>query len=255
MLVDLRARGLLSEREGGRFGPPEDWSAVLRTPTLASAVAELDACALPSDNVTPGAARALFEAGNMVRGSNFAQASERYLRAARLQLEAIRRGASGAGCEDFWWYFANFLATRAGAAFSEGRYALAVPYYLAFFALLREGEPLWDQVFKLVNVMLSYYFATAAKQVGISPGRNPGYTHPTLMAVLLHNHPDPAVAARWEELAVELARTNPALVEKLVEDASQTVADPVLVNRTATTLRELLADWYAEAPADASITA
>ena len=110
-------------------------------------------------------------------------------------------------------------------------------------------------MFKLVNVMLSYYFATAAKQLGISPGRNPGYTHPTLMAVLLHNHPDPAVAARWEELAVELARTNPALVEKLVEDASQTVADPVLVNRTATTLRELLADWYAEAPADASVMA
>ncbi|HLH26999.1 MAG TPA: NYN domain-containing protein [Chloroflexota bacterium] len=245
ILGDLRASGRLTEREGGRFGPPEDWAAVLQLPTLASAVAELDACALTTDVVSPGAARALFEAGNTVRGTNFAQASERYLRAARLQLEAIRRGAPGAGREDFWWYFANFLATRAGAAFSEGRYPLAVPYYLAFFALLREGEPLWDQVFKLVNVMLSYYFATAAKQVGISPGRNPGYTHPTLMAVLLHNHPEPAVAARWHELAVELARTNPALVEQMLDYASLTPADPMLVNRTATVLRELLSDWYA----------
>jgi hypothetical protein len=217
---------------------------VLQLPTLASAVAELDACALATDAISPGAARALFEAGNTVRGSNFAQASERYLRAARLQLEAIRRGAPGAGREDFWWYFANFLATRAGAAFSEGRYPLAVPYYLAFFALLREGEPLWDQVFKLVNVMLSYYFATAAKQVGISPGRNPGYTHPTLMGVLLHNHPEPAVAARWTELAGELARTNPALLEMMLDYASLTPADPVLVNRTAGVFRELLADWY-----------
>ncbi|HZR98961.1 MAG TPA: NYN domain-containing protein [Chloroflexota bacterium] len=245
MLAELRATGRLTEREGGRFGPPADWAAALQLPTLASAVAELDSCALATDLISPGTARALFEAGNAVRGTNFAQASERYLRAARLQLEAIRRGAPGAGREDFWWYFANFLATRAGAAFSEGRYPLAVPYYLAFFALLREGEPLWDQVFKLVNVMLSYYFATAAKQVGISPGRNPGYTHPTLMAVLLHNHPEPAVAARWQELAVELARTNPALVEQMLEYASLTPADPMLVNRTAAVLRELLNDWYA----------
>jgi uncharacterized protein (TIGR00288 family) len=251
MLAALRASGRLTEREGGRYGPPEDWAAALKLPTLASAVAELDACALVSDVISPGAARALFEAGNTVRGSNFAQASERYLRAARLQLEAIRRGAPGAGREDFWWYFANFLATRAGAAFSEGRYPLAVPYYLAFFALLREGEPLWDQVFKLVNVMLSYYFATAAKQVGISPGRNPGYTHPTLMAVLLHNHPEPAVAARWGELAAELARTNPALIEMMLDYASLTPADPVLVERTATVLRELLADWYAQPAASA----
>jgi uncharacterized protein (TIGR00288 family) len=243
-LADLRARGRITEREGGRFGPPEDWATALQLPTLASAVAELDACTVATDMVSPGAARALFEAGNTVRGTNFAQASERYLRAARLQLEAIRRGAPGAGREDFWWYFSNFLATRAGAAFSEGRYPLAVPYYLAFFALLREGEPLWDQVFKLVNVMLSYYFATAAKQVGISPGRNPGYTHPTLMAVLLHNHPEPAVAARWSELAVELARTNPALVEQMLDYASLTPADPILVNRTAGVLRDLLSDWY-----------
>jgi uncharacterized protein (TIGR00288 family) len=253
ILADLRAGGRLTEREGGRFGPPDDWAATLQLPTLASAVAELDACALATDLVSPGAARALFEAGNTVRGTNFAQASERYLRAARLQLEAIRRGAIGAGREDFWWYFANFLATRAGAAFSEGRYPLAVPYYLAFFALLREGEPLWDQVFKLVNVMLSYYFATAAKQVGISPGRNPGYTHPTLMAVLLHNHPEPAVAARWHELAVELARTNPALVEQMLDYASLTPADPILVNRTATVLRELLSDWYAAPGAAAPV--
>jgi len=242
---ELAAAGRLTEREGGRYGPPEGWARALQQPILASAVAELEGCGLASELVTPGAARALFEAGNSVRGSNFAQASERYLRAARLQLEAIRRGAAGAGREDFWWYFANFLATRAGAAFSEGRYPLAVPYYLAFFALLREGEPLWDQVFKLVNVMLSYYFATAAKQMGISPGRNPGYTHPTLMAVLLHNHPDSAVAARWGELARELAATNPALVEMMLEYASLTPADPVLVNRTATLLRELLAEWYA----------
>ena len=246
LLGDLRASGRLTERENGRYGPPEDWAATLRLPTLASAVAELDACALASEVVSPGTARALFEAGNTVRGSNFAQASERYLRAARLQQEAIRRGAPGAGREDFWWYFANFLATRAGAAFSEGRYPLAVPYYLAFFALLREGEPLWDQVLKLVNVMLSYYFATAAKQVGISPGRNPGYTHPTLMAVLLHNHPEPSVAARWTELATELARTNPALVEMMIDYGSLTPADPVLVNRTTGVFRELLADWYAE---------
>jgi len=245
ILASLRASQRITEREGGRFGPPEHWSEALQLPTLASAVAELEACALATDVVSPGAARALFEAGNAVRGTNFAQASERYLRAARLQFEAINRGAPGAGREDFWWYFANFLATRAGAAFSEGRYPLAVPYYLAFFALLREGEPLWDQVFKLVNVMLSYYFATAAKQVGISPGRNPGYTHPTLMAVLLHNHPEPAVAARWHDLAVDLSRTNPALVEQMLDYASLTPADPILVNRTTTVLRELLSDWYA----------
>ncbi|MBX5493183.1 MAG: NYN domain-containing protein [Chloroflexi bacterium] len=255
LLADLRANGRVTEREGGRHGPPEEWAAALRLPMLASAVAELEACALASEVVAPGAARALFEAGNTVRGSNFAQASERYLRAARLQLEAIRRGMPGASREDFWWYFANFLATRAGAAFSEGRYPLAVPYYLAFFALLREGEPLWDQVFKLVNVMLSYYFATAAKQVGISPGRNPGYTHPTHMAVLLHNHPEPAVSARWYELAVELARTNPALLEKLLDDAPLTPADPAHVSRTTAVLRELLAPWYAEEGAYAVATA
>jgi len=254
LLGELRARGRLSEREGGRFGPPEDWAAPLRLPILASAVAELEACPVSTEAVTPGMARALFEAGNTVRGSNFAQASERYLRAARLQLEAIRRGAPGAGREDFWWYFANFLATRAGAAFSEGRYPLAVPYYLAFFALLREGEPLWDQVFKLVNVMLSYYFATAAKQLGISPGRNPGYTHPTLMAVLLHNHAEPAVSARWSELAAELARTNPALVEMLLDYASMTPADPALVERTTAALRALLADWYSEDAASAPVS-
>ncbi len=249
---ELAAAGRLTEREGGRYGPPEGWAERLQQPILASAVAELEACGLASELVAPGTARALFEAGNSVRGSNFAQASERYLRAARLQLEAIRRGAAGAGREDFWWYFANFLATRAGAAFSEGRYPLAVPYYLAFFSLLREGEPLWDQVFKLVNVMLSYYFATAAKQMGISPGRNPGYTHPTLMGVLLHNHPEQAVAQRWTELARELARTNPALVEMVLDYASLTPADPAQVDRTATLLRELLAEWYAE---DAALSA
>jgi hypothetical protein len=255
LLAELRASGRLTDREGGRHGPPEEWAAALRQPTLANAVAELEACAVTSDVVAPQAARALFEAGNTIRSSNFAQASERYLRAARLQLEAIRRGVPGAGREDFWWYFANFLATRAGAAFSEGRYPLAVPYYLAFFALLREGEPLWDQVFKLVNVMLSYYFATAAKQMGISPGRNPGYTPPAQMAVLLHNHGEPAVAARWEELAAELAQTNPALIEKLLDDLPLIPADPAQVSRTSALLRELLAPWYAEEHAYAVATA
>lgn len=255
LLAELRASGRLTDREGGRHGPPEEWAAALRQPTLASAVAELEACAVTSEVVAPHVARHLFEAGNTIRSSNFAQASERYLRAARLQLEAIRRGVPGAGREDFWWYFANFLATRAGAAFSEGRYPLAVPYYLAFFALLREGEPLWDQVFKLVNVMLSYYFATAAKQMGISPGRNPGYTPPAQMAVLLHNHAEPAVAARWEELAAELAQTNPALIEKLLDDLPLIPADPAQMSRTSALLRELLAPWYAEEHAHAVATA
>jgi hypothetical protein len=253
LLEALRGAGRLAPRGDGRYGPPDDWAALLQLPTLASAVAELDACPLGNELVTAGAARGLFEAGNTVRSSNFAQASERYLRAARVQLEAIRNGTPGAGCEDFWWYFANFLATRAGAAFSESRFALAVPYYLAFFALLREGEPLWDHVLKLVNVMLSYYFATAAKQVGASPGRNPGYTHPLLMAVSLQHHQDSAVVARWEELIAELVYTNSALVEMLLDYAGLIPADPAQVENTTRTLHRLLADWYARAPADAPL--
>ena len=165
-----------------------------------------------------GTARALFEAGNAVRGTNFAQASERYLRAARLQFEAIHRGTPGAGRGGLWRYFANFLATRTGAAFSEGRYpAGRTPSYLGVLGPPPRGQELHSAtMFKgLVNVMLSYYFATAAKQVGISRDATLGLHPPHVDGRALQQM---ILSPRWLLAGAtspsEARRTNTALIER-----------------------------------------
>ena len=139
----------------------------------------------------------LFREGSELRQKDFAGSSQRYLQAARVQLEALRSGQTRAGFDDLKWYLASYCSVKAGHAFVNETYDDAIPYYLAFFSLAQESDSVWPRIQRLVSPMSSYYFAIAGKQldevVPIQPRPFPGL--PGCAA-----HPQPWQPGRWRKL-------------------------------------------------------
>jgi tetratricopeptide (TPR) repeat protein len=155
--------------------------------------------------------------GLQIRTTDFESARLNFLQAAKMLSELVKRREPGASQMDLEWYVASYCATAAGAHFSRREYAEAYRHYLAFFALVKESEPVWDRVRRLVPPMLSFFFTIAPNESHALLKVSPGRTHPARLAVLLYNHEQKAVRERWTEMARELARVNPALVRGLIQ--------------------------------------
>ncbi len=162
-------------------------------------------------------ARHLNAEGLRIRTSDFERARIYFLRAARMMYELLRRKEPGASLMDLEWYLASYAAVAAGAAFARREYAKALDYYRAFFALVKETEPVWDRVRKVVAPMLAFYFTLAANEFNETLPVSPGRTHPARLAVFLYNHPNPDVRRRWLELAQDLMAINPPLLRSIVQ--------------------------------------
>ena len=194
-----------------------DWaSELLAQPELAATCQEIDAWVL-QEEPSLDRALALADQGHAVRPKSFDQARHYFLQAAKMTLELLRSGTSGASQMDLETYIASYCFAAAGAHYLGFEYARATQYYLAFFTLLKENRPVWDKMFGLVPPMLSYYFSTVLRALREPVAASPGFTHPANMAIQLHIHANPEARHRWLELVADLRRVNP-LMPRLVAD-------------------------------------
>jgi uncharacterized protein (TIGR00288 family) len=190
----------------------------------------------PDTPVSSSAAEAVFQEGTKLRTTDFAAAASCYLRAMKLQQLALDAGEQGAAVDDFKWYLASYCSVKAGLSFVTRDYEAAIPYYLAFFALVREGDLVYDKVKGLINPMLAYYFAIASRRMGVVFHRN---TDAPKVAVMLCNHPNPVVQDAWQHLTRQLGRVNSPLLLNLVDQVPTVTGSPQEhIQRTVAVLRE-----------------
>ena len=109
-----------------------------------------------------------------------------YLCACRIQWDAVEQGDPSATLEDLRWYIASYASVKAGEL-SQIRTAITPnreAYYLAFFKLVHEDDPLWSRMRGLINPMLSYFWVNAWRELGLSM-ENPtnGVTSPAEIAI------------------------------------------------------------------------
>lgn len=155
--------------------------------------------------------------GLEIRTADFEQARTFFLKAAKMMYQLLLAKEPGASPMDMEWYLASYCATTAGAYFSRHNYPRSILYYQAFFAIVKETEPVWDRVRKLVPPMLSFYFTIAPNEFSDLLKVAPGRTHPARLCVLLHNHRNEGVRRRWLELAREIVRINPTLLRGIIQ--------------------------------------
>ncbi|MBX3053382.1 MAG: NYN domain-containing protein [Caldilineaceae bacterium] len=155
--------------------------------------------------------------GLEIRTADFEQARVHFMKAAKMMYLLLLEKQPGASMMDMEWYLASYCAATAGAHFSRHNYQRATLYYQAFFAIVKETEPVWDRVRKLVPPMLSFYFTIAPNEYSDLLKVPPGRTHPARLCVLLHNHRNENVRRRWLELAQEIVRINPALLRGIIQ--------------------------------------
>ena len=207
--------GKIATQGDGYTLAPAQITRLLQRPALALPAGNLARVAPPpGEPVTPHTAEALFREGSELRQKDFAGSAQRYLQAARVQLDALRVSQARAGFDDLKWYLASYCSVKAGHAFVTGNYAEAAPYYLAFFGLAQEADCVWPRIQRLVNPMASYFYAIAGKELDEPVPPNLGRSLAYQVALRIHNHANPRVAAAWEDLMRRLAEANLGMIRQ-----------------------------------------
>ncbi len=159
----------------------------------------------------------LNDAGLRIRTTDFEQARTYFLQAARMVWNLLEAGEPGASRMDLEWYLASYCAATGGATFFRFDYDRAAMYYLAFFTLAQETRPAWEKVQRLVQPLLSFYFAIAANAHGELLEFPPGRTHPARIAIALYTHSSAQVRQHWMDQVKELRGINPALLRMVIQ--------------------------------------
>ncbi len=182
-----------------------------QSPELSVVMEDLETVTLQEP---PSLARAaeLNDMGLRIRMTDFEEARGYFIRAARMVYDLIQARTPGASQMDLEWYLSSYCAASAGAHFFRFDYDQARTYYLAFFALARETEAVWEKIQRLVEPLLSFYFTVAANENNEMLQFSPGRTHPGRIAVALYVHSNPAVREQWLTQVRDLQRVNPAML-------------------------------------------
>ncbi|PKO20927.1 MAG: hypothetical protein CVU38_17535, partial [Chloroflexi bacterium HGW-Chloroflexi-1] len=216
---DLIERRLIVSVGDSYAVAPEEISRLIQREELGLISANLAKVSLPQgEPVTPLTAENLFREGSDLRQKDFAGSAQRYLQAARIQLEALKAGQARAGFDDLKWYLASYCSVKAGHAFVTGNYTEATPYYLAFFGLAQEADSVWPRIQRLVNPMSSYFYAIAGKQLDETVPSNLGRSPACQVAFRIHNHHNSQVGDAWESLIVRLAAVNLRMIRQTSRD-------------------------------------
>jgi hypothetical protein len=149
----------------------------------------------------------------------------------------------GATLEDLRWFMASYASVRAGELSQVDRnYSAARPYYLAFFALVQEDDPLWGRMRGLMNPMLSYYWANAGRELGINMSDwNLSAASPAQIAVLAATHENPELRSRWEDRTQALATVNADVLRRVIEQIRHNNADQPVALAVAERIMDLIA--------------
>ena len=216
---DLAGKRMIVPVGDGYSVAPEQITQLIQREELLMVAADLARVPLPTgEPVTTLTAENLFREGSELRQKDFAGSSQRYLQAARVQLEALRSGQNRAGYDDLKWYLASYCSVKAGHAFVNETYDDAIPYYLAFFSLAQESDSVWPRIQRLVSPMSSYYFAIAGKQLDEVVPSNLGRSLACQVALRIHNHTNLAVGENWERLMHRLGDVNLGIVRQIYND-------------------------------------
>lgn len=228
LLDDLEARHLII-KEKGRYRLAGRTAIPFRDdPALQCLTRDIEQVQLPEDLPRGSETAALLARRAMIqRSQDFSASARSYLYACRLQWDAVENNEPGATLEDLRWYMASYASVRAGELSQvEHNYAAARPYYLAFFALVREEDSLWARMRGLLNPMLTYYWANAGREVGINMADwHLSSASPAQVAVLAATHDHPELRARWEERTRALAEVNPEVLHRVVEQIRHNYGD------------------------------
>ncbi len=158
----------------------------------------------------------LNQEGLQIRMTDFEKAREYFIQAARMVCDLMRGGVQGASRMELEWYLASYCAASAGLHYFRSEYNQAKNYYLSFFALAKETEPVWEKLQRLVEPLLSFYFIIAAGAYGELLEFRPGRTHPARMAIALYTYPNETVREQWLKLVEELYAVNPAVLRIVI---------------------------------------
>jgi hypothetical protein len=179
---------------------------------------DIDAVIIPDNlQISSETAHMLAKKAMVQRSQDFAASGETYLLACKVQWDAIEKGDQSATLEDLRWFMASYASAMAGKLSQVNRdYGAARPYYLAFFALVQEDDPLWSRMRGLINPMLSYYWANAARELELNVSAwNQSMSSPAQIAVYAATHPNPELRRLWQKITLELAEVNPALLHRI----------------------------------------
>jgi hypothetical protein len=171
------------------------------------------------ESITGGVetAHSLSKKAMVQRSQDFAASASTYLLACKLQWDAVEKSEQGATLEDLRWFMASYASAIAGKLSQVNRdYRAARPYYLAFFALVQEDDPLWSRMRGLINPMLAYYWANAGRELEINVSSwNLSMSSPAQIAIYAATHPNPELRNLWRSITEELAQVNPGLLRRI----------------------------------------
>lgn len=245
MLEGLKERDLVTHKERGYSLPGLGVVELANEPVLEVLVRDLEQIEIPYNaEVSAEAAHSLARKAMLQRSQDFVASGNNYLLACRLQWEAVERGEQGATNEDLRWFMASYASVIAGKLSQVNRdYSAARPYYLAFFALVQEDDPLWARMRGLINPMLSYYWANAGRELDINISSwNINMSSPAQVAVMAANHPNLDLRKQWTRLTEDLAQVNPGLLRRIVSQLMTSRSEGSENNRTAEVIESILLD-------------
>ncbi|MCB0156861.1 MAG: hypothetical protein KDD83_01925, partial [Caldilineaceae bacterium] len=176
------------------------------------------------------------------RSQDFAASARSYLCACRLQWDAVEASEPGATLEDLRWYIASYASVKAGELSQIHRdYARSRPYYLAFFSLVQEDDPLWGRMRGLINPMLSYFWVNAWREMGLSMG-NPGSgaASPAEIAIMAATNENPDLNELWFDMTNRLAELNPGLLRRVINQIRLNRSESPINGQVADQLEQLL---------------
>ena len=228
LLNELEARGLIV-RENGRYRLPGHSAIPLcDQPVLRSICREIEQVQLPENvTISPEKAFTLAKRAMIQRSQDFAASARSYLYACRIQWEAVLNQMPGANLEDLRWLIASYASVRAGELSQVDKdYSHSRAYYLAFFLLVQEDDPLWSRMRGLINPMLVYYWANAGRELGVDVSSwNLSSALPAQVAMHAVTHENEDLVARWRDRTRALAEVNPGVLQRVVEQIRHNYAD------------------------------
>jgi len=228
IVTGLEAEGLIVKK-GGRYHLPGSLPIPFRNePALQRLARDIAEVEVP-ENIprTPERAETLAKRAMIQRSQDFSASARTYLMACRLQWDALETNDPNASLEDLRWYMASYASVKAGELSQVQRdYAGSTPYYLAFFYLVQEDDPLWGRMRGLINPMLSYFWANAGRELGLNVSDwNINAISPAQVAHLAANHANPELRKRWETRTRALGQVNSDVLYRVIDQIRHNYGD------------------------------
>lgn len=242
LLDDLAARELITERDGRYVLPGQGAIPFCDDPVLAPVCYDIEHTQLPDSlPATIERARYLARTAMLQRSQDFAASARSYLMASRILWGAVLEGDPNATLEDLRWYMASYASVKAGELSQIQRdYARSRPYYLAFFKLVQEDDPLWGRMRGLINPMLSYYWVNAWRELGLNIGGTGQTTSPAEIAVRAATYDNQELSRLWFDMTHKLAEVNPGLIRRVANQIRLNRGESPVYTQVAEEIEQML---------------